>query len=73
MKKLSQLNEIFSVRSDVMSSLSSLMNKYGGHIENTEMKSDRGHFGQMAGLNDNHVKPDTAHYTKTLYYKLSSW
>ena len=44
-----------------MSSLSSLINKSGGHIENTEMKSDTGHFGQMAGLNDNHVKPDTSH------------
>ena len=61
MKNLPQLNEICSVRSDVMSLLSSLINKSGGHIENTEMKSDTGHFGQMAGLNDNHVKPDTSH------------
>ena len=55
------MNEIFLVRSDVMSSLSSLINKYGGHIENDEMKTDMDHFGQMAGLNDNHVKPDTSH------------
>ena len=30
-------------------------------LENTEIKSDMDHFGQMAGLNDNHVKPDTSY------------
>ena len=44
-----------------MSSLSSLINNNSGHIENSEMKSDMDHFGKMAGLNDNHVKPDTSH------------
>ena len=59
--------------SDVISALVSLITEYDGHLEDFEMKADKNHFGRMAGLNDNHVKPDTAHYTKTLYYKFSSW
>ena len=44
-----------------MFALISLLTEFGGHIEDNEMKLDKNHFGQMAGLNDNHVKPDTAH------------
>ena len=58
---LSLLNKIFSVTSEVVSALRSLISQYSGHIENAEMKSDMDHFGKMAGLNDNHVKPDTSH------------
>ena len=61
LKKNLKFNEIFLVTSDVMFALISLLTEFGGHIEDNEMKLDKNHFGQMAGLNDNHVKPDTAH------------
>ena len=65
---LSLFNEIFSVTSEVVSAIASLINEFGGHIENAEMKSDMDHFGKFAGLNDNHVKPDKKHRRETLFY-----